>query len=102
MMAEKAITMVLVCRRGFCGILDRALRAEGVNDFQRGYLSMVCGSSLEARVRGNTEVLVISTDAERAEKFIAGLRACPIRVETADVFELYTVGKSSNEREQRP
>lgn len=92
MMAEKARTIVLVCRRGFCGILDRALRAEGVNDFQRGYLRMACGSSVEARVGGNTEVLVVSADAERAERLITALRACPIRVETGEVFELYTVG----------
>lgn len=85
-------TLVLVCHRDFCRILDRVLREEGLSDFQHGDLSLVCGSALEERVGGNTEVFVISTDAERAERLISLLRACPIRGEKEELFELYTVG----------
>jgi hypothetical protein len=93
MMAEEETkTLVLVCRRDFCRVLKRVLRSEGFSDFQHGDLSMVCGSTLEARVGGNTEVFVVSTDAERGEKLISLLRACPIRGEKKELFELYTVG----------
>lgn len=85
-------TLVLVCRRDFGRILDRMLRSEGLGDFQHGDLSLVCGSTLETRVGGNTEVFVVSTDAERAGRLINLLRACPIRGEKEEVFELYTVG----------
>jgi broad specificity phosphatase PhoE len=83
-------TLIVVCHRGFCRILARTLRAEGISNFQHGYLRLVCGSNLEPRFGGNTEVLMVSTSASRAEKFIAALRVCPIRVEVGEVFELYT------------
>jgi hypothetical protein len=85
-------TLVLVCRRDFCRILDRMLRKEGLSDFQHGDLSLVCGSALEARVGGHTEVFVVSTDVEHAERLISLLRACPIRGEKEELFELYMVG----------
>lgn len=85
-------TLVLVCRRDFCRILKRVLRSEGFSDFQHGDLSLACGATLEARVEGHTEAFVVSTDAERAERLLSLLRACPIRGEKKELFELYTVG----------
>ncbi|MCI0421822.1 MAG: hypothetical protein L0312_21770 [Acidobacteria bacterium] len=89
---QNAKTLALVCRRDFCRVLDRVLRSEGLSDFQHGDLSLVCNSTLEARAGGKTEVFVISTDAGRAERLISVLRACPIRGEKEEVFELYTIG----------
>jgi len=94
MSEQETRALVLVCRRDFCRILKRVLRSEGFSDFQHGDLSMVCGSALEDRVGGNTEVFVVSTDAEHAERLISLLRACPIRGEKEEVFELYTVGNA--------
>jgi hypothetical protein len=89
---QNAKTLVLVCRRDFCRVLDRVLRSEGLSDFQHGDLSLVCSSALEARAGGETEVFVVSTDAERAERLITVLHACPIWGEKKEAFELYTVG----------
>ena len=85
-------TLVLVCHQNFCRLLDRVLRGEGLTDFQHGDLSLVGGSLMEPRVAGATEVFVVPTDGERAQKLIRLLRACPVRGEAEQTFELYTVG----------
>lgn len=85
-------TLVLVCHENFCPLLDRVLRAEGLTDYQHGDLSLVGGSFIEPQVGGATEVFVVSTHNERANKLIRLLRACPVRGETEETFELYTVG----------
>lgn len=94
---KKPKTLVLVCRRDFCRILDRVLHSEGLSNIQHGDLSLVGNSVVEARVGAATEVFVVSTDAVQAERLINLLRACPIRGETEEVFELYTVGEDGSE-----
>ncbi|HLG18154.1 MAG TPA: hypothetical protein VJH03_27180 [Blastocatellia bacterium] len=87
-------TLVLICRRGFCRVLDRVLLIEGFSGFQHGDLNLVGRSDIEARVgKGATEVFVIQADAWRAERLISLLRACPIRGEGREAFELYTLGE---------
>ena len=87
-------TLVLVCRRDFCRILDQVLRREGLSDFQHGNLSLVGGPTIEDRVGGATEVFVIPTDAELTDRLVSLLRACPIRTEAEEIFELYMVGEN--------
>ncbi len=90
---KKAKTLVLICRRDFCRVLDRVLRAEGLSDFQHGDLSMVGRSVIEATAEGATEVFLVTADEPRAERLIGLLRACPIRGgREEEVFELYIVG----------
>jgi hypothetical protein len=84
-------TLILVCRRNFCRILDRVLRSEGLSDFRHGDLSLVGGLEEAAQVGGATEVFVVSADAGRVERLIKLLRACPIRGGAEKNFELYTV-----------
>jgi hypothetical protein len=88
---RKTKTLVLICHRDFCRILNHVLRSEGFNDFHHGDLKMVCGSALEIRAGGETEVFVVSIEDERAERLIKILHACPIRGEAQDIFELYMV-----------
>lgn len=87
-------TLVLICRRDFCRVLDRALRGEGLADFQHGDLSMVGRSVVDAPAQGATEAFVVTTDFGHAERLVALLRACPIRggEEEERVFNLYMVG----------
>jgi hypothetical protein len=62
-------TLVLICRRDFCRMVDHVLRNEGLEDFQHGDLRLVGRTDLEARVgEGATEAFVIRTDALRAER----------------------------------
>ena len=84
-------TLVLVCRRSFRRILDQMLSHEGLNGIRHGELNLIGGSAAHARAREATEVLLISTDAARTEKLISLLRACPLRGEREELFELYTV-----------
>lgn len=95
MTADKNIrTLVLICRRDFCRMVDHVLRDEGLEDFQHGDLRLVGRTGLEARVgKGATEAFVIKTDADRAERLIKLLGACPIRGESHEAFELYTLGQ---------
>ncbi|HXG91430.1 MAG TPA: hypothetical protein VNN73_03555 [Blastocatellia bacterium] len=90
---KKPKTLVLVCRQDFCRVLDRMLRSEGLSNFQHGDLSLVSGPVIEAMAGGATEVFVVSTDADHAGRLISLLRACPIRGEAEEIFELYIVGE---------
>lgn len=85
-------TLILVCRRDFCRILDHVLRGEGVSNYQHGQLSMVSGSEVEERVGNPAEVFVIPAGIELAERLLTVLRACPLKGRTENVFELYSVG----------
>lgn len=91
---KKAKTLVLICRRDFCRVLNRVLRAEGLNDFQHGDLSMIGRSVIESPAEGATEVFLVTADDLRAERLVRLLRACPIRGREEEVFELYIVGRN--------
>jgi hypothetical protein len=86
-------TLVLVCRRAFSRIVERVLHREGFNDFQRGGLSLVGGATTGART-GNSasEVFVLMTDVGSARRLVDHLRACPIRGDAENFFEVYTIG----------
>ena len=87
-------TLVLICRRDFCRMVDHVLLNEGLEDFQHGDLRLVGRTDLEARVgAGATEAFVIKTDAESAERLKNLLGACPVRGESQEGFELYTVSQ---------
>lgn len=88
---KKLRTLVLICRRDFCRMVDQVLISEGVADFQHGDLRLVGRTDLEARVgTGATEAFVIKTDAEHAERLKTLLGACPISGESQEAFEFYT------------
>ncbi|HKV38363.1 MAG TPA: hypothetical protein VJX67_04055 [Blastocatellia bacterium] len=86
-------TVVLVCRGGFSRIVERMLEKEGISDFQRGGLSLVGGSAIEARVGGGaSDVFVLTGDRGSTGRLVGLMAACPIRGGVEDRFELYTVG----------
>lgn len=92
-MVAREGTLVLVCRRDFCRLLDHVLRAEGLADFQHGDLTLLGSPGIQAQLgSGATEVFVIPADLSQAERLKNILRACPVRSETDDLFALYTVG----------
>lgn len=82
-------TLVLVCRRDFCRLIDRVLRGEGLSDIQHGGLELIDDATNKA---DTTEVFVIPADADRAERLIRLLRACPFRGGAEKNFEVYTIG----------
>ena len=91
---ETTRTLVLICRRDFCRVLDRVLLIEGFTGYQHGDLSLVGRSDIEARIgKGATEAFVIQADARHADRLISLLRGCPIRGELGEAFDLYTVGE---------
>lgn len=88
---EDSRTLVLICRRDFCRMVDLVLRNEGLEDFQHGDLRLVGRTDLEARVgTGATEAFVIKANSDQAERLKHVLGACPIRGEPQAGFELYT------------
>lgn len=85
-------TLVLVCHRNFCRLLDRLLRTANIDNFQHGDLSLLFGSAGRESAPENSEVYIVTTDAPRAQRFIKTLQACPLRAERGTLFELYLVG----------
>jgi hypothetical protein len=81
--------LIVVCRRGSCGLINRMLRAEGLHDVQHGHLSLLAGSDIEILKAGQSEVFLIAADHQRAEELLRTLRTCPIRAETGSLFEVY-------------
>jgi hypothetical protein len=53
---------------------------------------MAGGRAIGAGAKGATEAFVVAADAEHAQRLVSLLRACPIRGESEEVFEVYTVG----------
>lgn len=92
-MPEEERTLVLVCRRNFCRILDQLLRAEGVNDFTHGNLSFMNASNSASAGGVGMEVFVVPAPARRAEEIIQLLRACPFQGTKENGFEVYLVGE---------
>src|SRR5262249_16219295 len=72
-------TLVLVCQSTFCQMLVRMLRSEGVMDYQHAKLIDVGASSVGAQASAAAEVFMIAADANRAERLISFLSACPFR-----------------------
>lgn len=88
-------TLVLVCHRNFCRLLDRMLQTANIDTIQHGDLSLLFGSAGRESEPENSEVYIVTTDASRAQRFITTLNACPLRTERGTLFELYLVGDSA-------
>lgn len=92
-MGEKASrTLILVCHRDFCRILEHLLLHEGLKDFQHGDLSLIGGVNANACAPESSEVFVVPADADQAARLVALLQFCPLRDRRPDaLFELYVV-----------
>lgn len=84
-------TLVVVCHRNFCRLLDRMLRTANIENFQHGDLRLLFGSTGRESEPENSEVYIVTTDASQAHRFITTLHACPLRAEKGTLFELYLV-----------
>jgi hypothetical protein len=84
-------TLVVVCKGGFCELLERMLDATGLSSFRRGQLSFADSASIS---RGNPidrNVFVVVTDEDQAARLMTSLRACPIKGTSGPAFEVYIV-----------
>ena len=90
---QKRNTLVLVCHRSFCRLLDRMLREENIGEYQHGDLSLLAGAMGDKGEDDVSEVYIVRTDKLRAERIISLLRACPLRPKRGRLFELYMVGE---------
>ena len=89
---ESSRTLLLACRRAFGEVIERVLRREGFGDFQRGRLSLAGGAAVGSKVGEVAgEMFVLVTDVNSARRLEDHLRACPIRGDEGELFELYTV-----------
>jgi len=86
------MTVVVVCRQDFCRILEHVWQNEGLTEVQHGELTLLGHSVSRAPVKSMTEVFLIQTDPERAERLENLLRACPIHGERGAIFALFTLG----------
>ncbi len=89
---QKCNTLVLVCHRSFCRLLDRMLQEENIGECQHGDLNLLSGA-MGDETEGVSEVYIMRTDKIQAERIISILGACPLRPKHGRLFELYTVGE---------
>jgi hypothetical protein len=87
---EGSRTLIVICRQAFGKVIERVLRREGFRDFQRGDISLVGGMAIVAR-SGDSEVFVLTADADSARRLAQILRACPVRGSATNLFEMYTI-----------
>lgn len=90
---QKYNTMVLVCHRSFCRLLDRVLQEENPGEYQHGDLSLLSGARGDEGEDDVSEVYLLKTDKLRAARIISLLRACPLQPKRGRLFELYMVGE---------
>lgn len=91
---QETKTLVLVCHRNFCRLLDRMLRTANIDNFRHGDLSLLFGSTDHENKSEHSEVYIVTTEASQAQRFITTLNACPLRAEQGTLFELYLVGEA--------
>ena len=91
-MDEHKITLVLVCRQDFCGLLGRVLHGEGLLNIQHGNLASLDDVTNHLSATDGSEVYVVTAEPECAERLIRLMRACPMRDGAYQYFEMYTIG----------
>ncbi len=92
---QKRNTLVLVCHRSFCRLLDRMLQEENIGEYQHGDLCLLSGAMGDEGEDDVSEVYIVRADQVRAARIISVLRACPLRPKRGRHFELYTVSESA-------
>lgn len=65
MIEKESETLVVICRHDFCRLLERVLRQQGVSEYRRIDLDMVCCLARKAEGTDLTEAFVITVDVRR-------------------------------------